>query len=194
MPRRRPDKVIEHRISLSDFERAKINRVEKIAAANVGLDAITGVAMAAGTALAGGGALLAAVVLMKWKAPDIIADVTNATNSTLDTVADVLLPGQPIELRREAQRLAKERGEIAKLETTYCTLSSEKYSAAECSQVQLRKDQYFEELEAFRVLLDDSTMFESWFATRGQGDVAPSSEPSPWNPFTWDWLSVGERL
>jgi len=63
MPRRRPDKVVEHRISLSDFERTKINQVQKIAAANVGLDAVTGVAMAAGTALAGGGALLAALVL-----------------------------------------------------------------------------------------------------------------------------------
>ena len=112
MPRRRPDKVIEHRISLSDFERAKINRVEKIAAANVGLDAITGVAMAAGTALAGGGALLAAVVLMKWKAPDIIADVTNATNSTLDTVADVLLPANPSNYEEKRNDSPKKEGRL----------------------------------------------------------------------------------
>ena len=192
MPRRRPDKVIEHRISLSDFERTKINQVQKIAAANVGLDAVTGVAMAAGTALAGGGALLAALVLMKWKAPDIIADVTNATNGALDKVADVVLPGQPIELRREAQRLAKERGEIAKLETTYCTLSSDKYDAAQCSQVQLRKDQYFADLEAFRLIASESAYADVIYA--GQGDIKPDDYESPWNPFTWDWLSVGERL
>lgn len=194
MPRRRPDKVIEHRISLSDFERTKVNRLEKVAATGVAVRGVTGIATGAGIALAGSGGLLAALVFMKFKAPDIIANVTNATNGALDVVGDVLLPGQPIELRRRAQELAKERGEIAKLETTYCTLSSEKYSAAECSQVQLRKDQYFHDLEVFRQEVNDANLFEAWFATRGQGDVAPPSEPSPWNPFTWDWLSVGERL
>jgi len=195
MPRRRVDKVIEHRLSFSDFERQKINRLEQAAVANVALDAFTDVAKAAGMALGGGGALLAAFVLLKWKAPEIIAEVTNATNSALDTVADVVLPGQPIELRREAQRLAKERGEIAKAEATYCSFSSEMYDEVQCSQVQQRKDKYFQDLEAFQELANDSAWADLIYA--GQGDVEPEgrkSKASGWNPFTWDWLSVGERL
>jgi hypothetical protein len=192
MPRRRVDKVIEHRISFSDFERKKINRLEQAAVANVALDAITDVAKAAGMALGGGGALLAAFVLLKWKAPEIIADVTNATNNALDTVADVILPGQPIELRREAQRLAKERGDIAKAEATYCSFSSEMYDEVQCSQVQQRKDKYFQDLEAFQELANDSAWADLIYA--GQGDIEPEGRKSGWNPFNWDWVSVGERL
>jgi hypothetical protein len=195
MPRRRVDKVIEHRLSFSDFERQKINRLEQAAIANVALDAVTDVAKAAGMALGGGGALLAAFVLLRWKAPEIIADVTNATNNALDTVADVILPGSPVELRREAQRLAKERGEIAKAEATYCSYSSDKYDEVQCSQVQQRKDKYFQDLEAFRELANDSAWADLIYA--GQDDIEPEgrkSKASGWNPLNWDWTSIGERL
>jgi hypothetical protein len=192
MPRRRVDNVVEHRISFSDFERSKINRLEKAAIANVGLDAFTDVLKAAGTALGGSAALLAAYVLLRLKAPEIIPEVLEKTNGALDTIADVVLPGQPVELRREAERLAKERGEIAKAEATYCSFSSEKYDAQECSQVQLRKDQYFEDLEAFRIIANDSAWADLVYA--GLGDVEPEGRKSGWNPFNWDWASVGERL
>jgi hypothetical protein len=150
MPRRRPDVVHEYRISLSDFERKKIEQASAIAAANVGLDAVTDVLKAAGTALGGGGALLAAYVLMKWKAPNIVPEILEKTNGALDTVFDTLVPGTPAEDRRRAQDFAARRAELAKKEATYCEFSSESYDEQQCSLVQQEKDQYFIELKAFQ--------------------------------------------
>lgn len=160
MPRRRVDKVIEHRISLSDFERTKINDIIETQQANVAIDGITDVAKAVGGALGGAGVMLAAGVFMLWKAPTLIVDVVNKVEETvrgpLDDIADLLLPSEPIALRREAQRLAKVRGSIASQEANFCVLSSGNYDAAECSNVQVAKDNYFLELEALRQAVRDS--------------------------------------
>lgn len=191
MPRRRVDKVIEHRISLSDFERAKIAEVVTTQATNVKVDAVTDSMQAVGSALAGGGVLLAAGVFMLWKAPTLIVDLTTkiekVVRGPLDGVADLLLPSQPIELRREAQRLAVVRGDIASKEANYCVLSSGNYDAAECSNVQLAKDQYFVELEALRQTVRDTdvsmfgeTVFNliggslANFVYKGLGDIDPN--------------------
>jgi len=174
MPRRRPDRVHEFRISFSDFERAKINRLEQTAIANVALDATTDVLKAAGMALGGGGALLAAFVLLKWKAPDIIADVQEKANDVFDAVIDGVLPGTPAEDRRAAQAFAVRRGEIAKREATFCAFSSEKYDAQECSNTQQAKDQYFAELNAFRSMLRDRySAGERAAIYAGLGDINP---------------------
>lgn len=174
MPRRRPDQVHEFRISFSDFERAKINRLEQTAVANVALDATTDVLKAAGMALGGGGALLAAFVLLKWKAPQIIAEVQEKANEVLDGAIDAVLPGTPAEDRRAAQAFAVRRGEIAKREATYCTFSSAKYDEAECSRTQDMKDQYFAELEAFRRILATRYTVEQRAAIyAGLGDINP---------------------
>ena len=150
MPRRRPDVVHEYRISLSDFERKKVEEIQTLAAANVGLDAATNVMMAAGTALAGGGALLAAFVLMRWKAPEIIAELQDKANGILDSAVDGLVPGTPAQDRRRAQEFAERRGQLAKEEATFCSFTSEKYDEQQCSVVQQKKDQYFADLEAFQ--------------------------------------------
>ena len=174
MPRRRPDQVHEFRISFSDFERAKINRLEQTAVANVALDATTDVLKAAGMALGGGGALLAAYVLLKWKAPQIIAELQETANGVLDGALDAVLPGTPAEDRRAAQAFAVRRGEIAKREATYCTFSSDKYDEAECSRTQEMKDQYFVELEAFRRMLASRYTAEQRAAIyAGLGDINP---------------------
>ena len=174
MPRRRPDKVIEHRISLSDFERASITRAEGIATANVGLDAFTATLQAAGTALAGGGAILAAVVLMKKFAPDIIADVTNVTNTALDKVADAILPGTPVEYRRQAQDLAARRAQINREINSFCTLSADTYDQAKCSMAQEAKDQYFADLEAFRTIVAEENKTVQYLIYFGLGDIDPN--------------------
>jgi len=174
MPRRRPDQVHEFRISFSDFERAKINRLEKTAVANVALDATTDVLKAAGMALGGGGALLAAFVLLKWKAPEIIADIQEKANETPDGFVDAVLPGTPAEDRRAAQAFAVRRGEIARREAAYCSFASDKYDEAECSRTQEMKDQYFAELEAFRRMLATQYTIEQRAAIyAGLGDINP---------------------
>ena len=100
MPRRRVDKVIEHRISLSDFERSKITEIIKTQDANVKIDAVTDSMQAVGSALAGGGVLLAAGVFMLWKSPTLIVDIINKgekiIRGPIDGIADLVLPSQPI--------------------------------------------------------------------------------------------------
>jgi len=191
MPRRRVDKVIEHRISLSDFERSKINEIVKTQDANVKIDAVTDSMQAVGSALAGGGVLLAAGVFMLWKAPTLIVDLINKTEKIvrgpLDTVADLILPAEPIELRREAQRLAEVRGDLASQEANFCVFSSGNYDEAQCSNVQVAKDNYFVELEALRQQVRDTdtglfgdSVFQliggslANFVYKGLGDIDPN--------------------
>jgi len=191
MPRRRVDKVIEHRISLSDFERSKITEIIETQNANVKLDAVTDSMQAVGSALAGGGVLLAAGVFMLWKSPTLIVDIINKgekiIRGPIDGIADLVLPSQPIELRREAQRLAEVRGDLASQEANYCVFSSGNYDEAQCSAVQVAKDTYFEELEALRQTVRDTdvslfgeTVFNliggslANFVYKGLGDIDPN--------------------
>ena len=201
MPRRRPDTVYEHRISLSDFERQRIDEVITTAQANVAVDGITATLTAASGIGLAGAALLGSYVFMKWKGPTIITDiinkVTETTNPVIDTIVDFVLPSNPLELRREAQRLAKERGEIATGEANFCDFSSGNYDAARCSAVQDRKDRYFEQLEALRAQVRDATVGAAQvsygglvgdalatFIFSGLGDIDPnySNQPGsqPW--------------
>ena len=162
MPRRRVDKVIEHRISLSDFERDQIRTAITTAQANVAVDGVTATLNAAGAALGGAGALLAGVVFAMWKAPTLWVDFTEkVTNPLIDDIVDTILPGTPIEHRRYAQDLAKRRGQIAKDEVR-------------CSQVQQQKDQYFADRNAFHKMLMETYDIAGRVAIYyGLGDVNP---------------------
>lgn len=175
MPRRRVDKVIEHRISMSDFERDQIKQVIATQQANVAVDGVTATLNAAGTALGGAGALLAAGVLMMWKAPGLWAGFTEkVTNPLIDNIVDTILPGTPIEHRRYAQDLAARRGQIAKDEAAYCTHAASTYSEVRCSQVQQQKDQYFADRDAFHKMLMETYDIAGRVAIYyGLGDVNP---------------------
>jgi len=179
MPRRRPDVVHEYRISLSDYERSKVEEVATLAKANIAVDGITNTFQAAGTALAGTGAFLAGLVLLKWKAPEIIADVTNTTNNLLDGFYDTFLPGTPIEYRREAQRLAAERSAIATDEAAFCTFAASTYDEARCSATNERKEKYFQDRALLNQLLREAYKGRTYkgaakFVYYGLGDVDPS--------------------
>ena len=174
MPRRRPDVVHEYRISLSDFERDRINSVIQTQQANVAIDGVTATLQAAGLALTGAGGLLAAFVLMKWKAPEIINDITDVTNPILDTIVDTILPGTPIEHRRMAQELAAKRAEIARNQTVFCTHAASTYDEAKCSLNGIAKDNYFTELTAFQAMVRNTyTSGEAAIIYYGLGDINP---------------------
>lgn len=159
---------------MSDFERSKINEAVTTAQANVAVDGITATLQAAGSALAGGGVLLAAVVFMRWKGPTLISSITNKTNGALDKIADAILPNTPIEHRRYAQELAKRRGEIANQINAYCSFDSDKYDQAKCSTAQQAKDQYFADLQAFRsMLMTTYSRAEREVIYYGLGDINP---------------------
>jgi len=128
---------------------------------------------------------------MKFKAPDVKEEVKDFVFGALDSTADALFPSTPVQFRREAQALAKERGRIAKAESVYCSFSSEKYDQALCSSVQQEKDAYFEALKAFQEKIQEVTgpggdlehVSSAWykFIFGGLGDIDPNKDSNPNN-------------
>lgn len=190
MPRKPTEKVVEHRITLGDFERASLTKALALQAENQRLDAATSTLNAIGVAIGGGGAILAGLALLKWKAPEILSTATDAAKQVLDDLTDAVLPGTPVELRREAQALAARRATINSEINAYCTSTLDTYDAAACSLAHDAKDQYFADLEAFRARVRAQQIEEDSFFWRfifgGLGDIDPTSEdPTTGSNMAW---------
>ena len=188
MPRKPTDHVQEQRFSLSNHER-KLAQEYMIAYKNKSY--INGVTQAVGGISLGAGVLLAGWAYMKFKAPDIKEDVKNFVFSSLDSVADVILPNQPMELRRMAQDLAAERARISSKIAVVCNYSSENFDEAECTTAHAEKDEYYRALLAFQehMKIQYSQMnrnyragFWSW-VFGGLGDIDPNMDSNPNNDF-----------
>ena len=174
MPRKAVDITNEMRLTLGTYERTALKRSQNIKAAVGTAQAVAGIGL-------GAGAVIAAAALALWKAPDVFSIITNKTNGFLDNAADILLPGTPVEFRREAQALAARRAVIANAEASYCTFSSTNYSESMCSTVQMEKDVYFADLLAHQQRVKASTKnrtIRSWI-WGGLGDIAPADPTSP---------------
>ena len=156
------------------------------------IDGITSTLQAGSGILAGGGILWAAAVFGLWKAPaiggwikdklgDTLSDLVDP-GGILDDLADTLLDGSPITLRREAQDLARRRGELASQEASYCTIAASTYDAALCSNVFLMKDQYYSDVVLFRQKVRDHNAEHgdsSDFIYQGLGDIDPNEDSNP---------------
>lgn len=178
MPRRAIDKTTEHRISLGTYERNALAEAFALQRENQRLDAVTSTLQAAGTALAGGGMLWGAMALGTYLGVKLIPTVMDAVagdGGALDTITDIILPGTPVELRREAQALAVRRGQIDAQITRVCTASSEHYNEQACSLAHDEKDIYFQDRAAFRERVRASNIQQDGFYWRfifgGLGDV-----------------------
>ena len=159
---------------------------------NIYIDGITSTLQAGSGILAGGGILWAAAVFGLWKAPaiggwikdklgDTLSDLVDP-GGVLDDIADSLLDGSPITLRREAQDLARRRGELASQEASFCTISASTYDAALCSNVFLMKTQYYADVVLFRQKVRDHNAEHgdsSDFIYQGLGDIDPDQDSSP---------------
>lgn len=164
----------------------------KISEENIYIDGITSTLQAGSGLLAGGGILWAAAVFGLWKAPaiggwikdklgDTLSDLVDP-GGILDSLADELLDGSPITLRREAQELARRRGELASQEASYCTIAASTYDAALCSNVFLMKDQYYDDVVLFRQKVRDHNAEHgdsSEFIYQGLGDIDPDEDSNP---------------
>lgn len=187
-PRTKPTKTIEHRISFSNYERERIDKLLKMSEENIYIDGITSTLQAGSSLLAGGGMLWAAAVFGLWKAPAIGAWVKDKVGDlvdpggALDNIADSLLDGSPISLRREAQELARRRGELVSQEASYCTIAASTYDAALCSNVFEMKTQYYADVILFRQKVRDHNVAHgdsSDFIYQGLGDIDPNADSNP---------------
>lgn len=93
----------------------------------------------------------------------------------LDDVVGVFTGKMP-ELRREGQALARERGEIAREISAYCTLSADTADAQKCNAAHDRKDRYFERLKDYRARV------AQWAEEQGK-DAGFIYGTSPTSPF-----------
>jgi len=155
---------------------------------------INGVTQAVGGISLGVGVLVAGWAFMKFKAPDVIEDAKTFAFGALDSVADVILPNKPIELRRQAQALAAERARISSKIAVVCNYSSENFDDAECTTAHAEKDAYYIALQDFQQRVieltaeggDLHTTAGSWwnFIFSGLGDVDPNRDSNPTNDVT----------
>jgi len=177
MPRKAPDDVREHRVTLGTFERSLATESLRTSQANVISQTLVGLAAGAG----GVGLLLAAATFAAWKAPGVVAEAAGKAKNVvedalgvhverddtgkvtasvgvgglagvggvLDTVFDASSDGM-ISLRREGQALARERAEVVSEVNAYCSINGDKYDAVKCNAAQERKDAYFAKRADFR--------------------------------------------
>lgn len=201
MPRKSTDKVIEHRVTFGDYERAQLKsavRAESLKDLGIALQG-------GGTVLLGIGATLAAFVFFRYKAPDLLGAAKDAVGNPIKDISafafgsygqtgifeDVVggsMKQNVFRDRREAQALAERRGQLSSAITTFCTASSEKYDEQKCSDLNLNvKRQYFADLQAFNdsveirysaANFDPATAQKAKnFIYRGLGDIDPFKRP-----------------
>ena len=183
MPRRAIDNTTEHRISLGTYERNALAEAFALQRENQRLDAVTATLQAAGTALAGGGMLWASIALGAYLGVKLIPTVVDAVagdGGALDVITDSILPGTPVQLRREAQALAVRRGEISAKIQRFCTASSEHYNEQACSLAHDEKDIYFQDRDAHRERVRAANIEQDGFYWRfifqGLGDVEEQTD------------------
>jgi hypothetical protein len=190
MPRKATDQVIEHRVTLGDYERTQLKSAVRAEAIKDYGQAMQG----AGLLVLGGGAVLAATSLTMFLAPqlwgmikefpkNLFNDLVETATPVLDDTVDTIAKGSPIEHRRMAQEFAQRRAELSRNISVFCTASSKHYSEKTCTKLNTQdKRQYFADLKAFNDMIDatynDSSpthMFSmKKFIYQGLGDIDPT--------------------
>tara|TARA_R110000744_G_scaffold366540_1_gene475631 strand:- start:861 stop:1949 length:1089 start_codon:yes stop_codon:yes gene_type:complete len=192
MPRTKPGNTVEHRISLSNYERDNLKKFLELQERKVTVNGVTDTLGAVGSALAGGGLLWAAAIFGIWKAPTIggwisdkIGEVTG-DGGLLDDLAGGLIfdsEENPITLRREAQRFAARRAELNSNNHAWCTINADSYDIVKCENNLRAVDQYFAELLVFRQKIrdyneaNDAAIDSAIYS--GLGDIDPDKDGNP---------------
>jgi len=162
MPRKASDKIITHRIEFSPKERDLVDTIINTQKENQRLDAITATLNAAGVAIGGSGALIAALGLAAWfgfnvkdKAKNIFDNVsdsvTNATSiivtgKTVEENVDTILESigaSPDERIRLKEKMTSLRAE----EERFCNPNSQYYDAEKCAEIKVQIEQTQQEYE-----------------------------------------------
>jgi len=190
MPRKATNQVIEHRLTLGDYERNQLKSAVRAEAIKDYGQAMQG----AGVLVLGGGAVLAATSLTMFLAPqlwgiikefpkNLFNDLVETATPILDDSVDYIAKGSPVEHRRMAQEFAQRRAELSRNISYYCTASSKGYSEKTCTKLNTQdKRQYFADLKAFNDMIDatyndtSSTHLFSMkkFIYQGLGDIDPT--------------------
>jgi hypothetical protein len=191
MPRKPTDKVIEHRISLSDFERKHLDKYLKQHNTSMWVGAVGG---SSGPLLLGVAALGAVGVLALWKAPqlkDIIGETMDDLFTTLTDprtyTKSPLDSFTIIRYRILAKEFADERNTLNRERSAYCTFSASTYDEAKCSMVFPKLENWHERLVAFQAMVyrelpnqkDRDQVFGGLGTVNPRGDTNPFNDENP---------------
>lgn len=149
MPRKAPKEVIEHRITLGDFERKQLEQSVNAFQTDKYLENIPHILQASGVILVGGSLGAGAYVLHKWLfGGSLFDDFFKATNSTLDAIVGTSLQGlmgyDPIEHIRDRQALDEEFKKVSADIDAYCVIGAKTFDEQKCDFAHTRKDELFE--------------------------------------------------
>ena len=156
MPRKASDKIITHRIEFSPKERELVDSIINTQKENQRLDAITSTLNAAGVAIGGSGALIAALGLAAWFGFDVKDKAKNAFNDLSDTVTDVtsrIVTGRSVEENvniilessglspDERTRLKEKVANLRAEEARFCNPNSQYYDSNRCAEIKVEIEQ-----------------------------------------------------
>lgn len=138
MPRKAPSEVIEHRISLGEYERKRLDEFASAYNRDKWLENIPEILQASGVVLIGGGLAWGSYGFWTWLTGEkILHKFFKATNSALDVVAgdvaSAFMGYDPIAHIRERQALDDEFQEIADRIDLYCSTGSNQYDTGKCT-------------------------------------------------------------
>mgnify|MGYP001234557132 CR=1 FL=1 len=155
MPRKASDKIITHRIEFSPKERELVDTIIDTQKENQRLDAITSTLNAAGVAIGGSGALIAALGLAAWfgfsvkdKIKDVfedlkddVSDFVPFTGMTKDELGQAFLDKMGI----NPNDLDARRRDLMNQSARFCNTNSQYYDPTECARVRAEQDQLTQE-------------------------------------------------
>ena len=163
MPRKQSDKIITHRIEFSPKERELVNDIINTQKENQRLDAVTSTLNAAGVAIGGSGALIAALGLAAWfgfNVKDKAKEVFNEISDAFADASSIIITGNTVEENvenlmdsigigvDERTRLKNRMHELREEENRYCNSNSQYYDTTECARVKAEQQQVKAEYEA----------------------------------------------
>lgn len=158
MPRKASDKIVTHRIEFSPRERELVDSIINTQKENQRLDAITSTLNAAGVAIGGSGALIAALGLAAFFGfnlkDKLIDGFKNFNDTFVDTTAEIFTGSSKEEIVKDiidatgydVDELQQRGKYLIEQKRRFCNPSSQYYNKEECAKVdaalvQLRREQ-----------------------------------------------------
>jgi len=192
MPRKAPKEVIEHRLTLGDYERKQLEQTVNAYQTDKYLENIPNILLGAGVTLAGAGLALGGYTAWVWLTGDkFIEKVKNATFDGLDATFGTLFQAaggyDPIEHIRDRQELRREFNTVIADIDQYCSTGSRNYDEGKCQVAYARR----EELILKREELEKKQQEEK-DAAKESGDYGVGDNPVEW--ITYPFRFYGNLL
>ena len=168
MPRKAPKEVIEHRLTLGDYERKQLEQTVNAYQVDKVLENIPNILQGAGVLLVGGGLALGGYTAWVWLTGDkFISKMKNGTFDFLDSTfgagLDSIMGYDPIEHIRDRQALRREFDTVISDIDQYCSTGSQNYDKGKCQVAYARREELIakrEEMDARHKAQKENTEYQ----------------------------------